>query len=916
MAYSTKYELLCTGLNGIQSKAVIEEDGYTGSQIDRNIPVNPFRLRKEAGKVICGTIFEFSMRELIDFEYLSFYTNQPKKFRVTFYYPDSTLIWSGYINPQQYNTEYKPAPLTVSFQASDGLGLLKSEIYSLTGLQSELAIIIHCLDKIGLGLDIAIAINEWEIGMDYSLSCLEQAYLSSETFAEKDCYTVLEKILERYDAVITQSGNRWLIESYKDKKTDRLIYTSSGSYSSTESAVTDLVLAMPGAGDVKTVGILQHTLRSGGRKVSVLCDYGYKKSLLDNYKFKYYSSAMFDFWTKSGSFDVLQYKKDADFCAFLAGYCDNDTDYIEQSVSVKNVAGDTFIFEIDFAAIGYFASILSPVLYTPIDIEVRLLVSVQVATVNWFLTENGWSETPTYITRTVTSQTHIPVWTNIKIAAPELPGDGDLYVRLMRLRVDSPPAGNVYTAVVFKDPSPYFLHQGVTFPEKYEDTAYFPESTEPAALDDLDLIAADAPAVGNNNRLYTNIVRLADETPTLNWNFAEEGASHSLIDSLLLQLASRNRVPRWELRGSIKGASLSFEALISHAFPGKRFEISEGSWDIYSGQWDVTLLEYLDFVPSAIDFESGYSVPPGNLIVTAIISEGFTALSGASFNATYTVENTGSVPESGVVQWKITKDGTTVLTGSDSVPEIGDGGWDDFTSVITAPSSAGEYLIWFKMSGETSWTLNTTLSIASQIVISSIDEIPDVANGQIFRVLYHYNNATAGTLYKTLNWKVLDAEGGTLTSGSSYMPFLSGEIYSSIDILIPATAQGGLTLALSITGESPDPVISNAFASVSVTLNHIDTISNVAIGNNLGFSFEVTAGASCRLDFYCYVRTSTHEQMLTITSAEIVASGTSTLSNNIAIPNSGSYIMPGADLQIVKWGGAGAVVSNHFNITA
>jgi hypothetical protein len=237
------------------------------------------------------------------------------------------------------------------------------------------------------------------------------------------------------------------------------------------------------------------------------------------------------------------------------------------------------------------------------------------------------------------------------------------------------------------------------------------------------------------------------------------------------------------------------------------------------------------------------------------------------------------------------------------------------TLTLIAPSVVDDYVIWMKMRTDDTFTFNIALTVQSSVEITSIDTIPDVANGQIFRVLYYLNNIAEASLMRTINWRVLDVVGGMLTSGSIYQLIEPGEHYTAIDILIPSVAQSGLILELSITGESLEAVSSNEFAAIAVTLNHIDTIGNVSIGDFFTYYYEVTSAAACRLDFQALVRTNTHEQMLVVQGGIMLSAGTNTLSQNIDIPNESSYIMTDADVLMRKWGGANQIISNHFNIT-
>src|SRR5690606_1648476 len=101
---------------------------------------------------------------------------------------------------------------------TDGLGLLKSEPFTLTGFSSEFEMIRHCLDKIGLNLGYAVAIGIHENNHNTTYPPIAQTYKDCDIYEGMNCYEVLEDILGKYNATITQWESRWRIIGYKDKK--------------------------------------------------------------------------------------------------------------------------------------------------------------------------------------------------------------------------------------------------------------------------------------------------------------------------------------------------------------------------------------------------------------------------------------------------------------------------------------------------------------------------------------------------------------------------------------------------------------------------------------------------------------------------------------------------------------------------
>lgn len=630
MAYGVKYQLLCVGKDGQSYKLVISEDGYTGAEIDRDVPVSPFHLRKDSAEVVCGTSFEFYIREVVDFEFLEFYTNNPKKYKLEFYRGTGTgvtsdsiavtgddtthtvdetggssLLWTGYINPQQYSCKYAGGNQNIRFQATDGLGLLKNELFTLTGFVSEFTMIRHCIDKIGLQLGYAIAIGVHENNHSADYPSIAQTYKECDVYEGLNCYEVIEDILGKYDATITQSANRWRIIGYKDKKMTRSLYTWQGVFDTTEAAPAVLLLDLvKAAGYARPSGYLTMSLEPGGRKIKITHDYGRKDSFLKNHDFKKYTSLMFADWTKSGTFTPTRIVINKEYAAFLSGYSNVDTDYIEQSVDVSNVSGQGFVFEIKVGTAGHTVSSYT---LSGLSMEIRIQVTIDIYGTVYYLTSTGWSTTPAYITETITSATFAAgiLFSSIQITTLGLPGSGTLKVRLMRYKHAPATSGTVYSGVAFSQAKVYFLDNGELYPDKFEETAIFSDSTEPGSLSEINIIASDAPDETNAKLLYKNILKLSDGSITNDWILDEDpAATYTLIEALLKCLASRNRIARQKLTGTIKGEALGFETLIKHEYNSNReFEIYEGSWDVYEGKWNVTLVEWLTWVNETVEYE-------------------------------------------------------------------------------------------------------------------------------------------------------------------------------------------------------------------------------------------------------------------------------------------------------------------------
>jgi hypothetical protein len=822
VAYGVKYQLLCKGKDGITSKTVISEDGYTGAEIDRNVPSNPFQLRKDSGAVIIGTSLEFLIREVVDFEFLSFYTNNPKKFKIEFFYPSTTPVWSGYLNPQQYEVPYKPGPTNVRLQATDGLGLLNGESFTLTGYQTQLTIIRHCLDKIGLGLSYAIAISLWEISHNDAYCPLAQTLENCAMFSDKKCNEVLEAILGKYDATITQNKNRWEILSYKDKKAVRLIYTSAGVYSTTEAAPTVLNLTSIRTGNnVRPVGSLTLSLQPGGKRVKISSDYGLKPSILDNYKFENYdmSSAAFPSWGKNGSVSVYPRKKDDLNYAFLSGYANTDNDYIHQSVDVVEGLNQDFQFTFDVCPTGMIWSSMSNP--SSINLTIRVQVRLVAGATTYYLATSGWSTTPGYITQELQSAMYPGnvTWTRISIITGGIPASGTMTVRLQRIKASTFGPSISGVGVAFALPSPTFLFQNKSFITGFEDTANFTGSSEPGELSDIEIIGADVPVYDNAVRMYGRAMRLSSGLPTVSWRFSQSDTAYSLIGAMAKMLASRNQVPRQILRGIVRGANLTMASMIRDTYNSNReFEIVECNWNVYEGTWEGTLLEFMPYVSRDVEFDSGVSLGDAADLTVSTVTPTSTSLSaGQSSYATINVDNTGDSTGCQTVEWKLVN-GSDVTQSSGSVssgiiPATGD---VDIEIPYTVPATAGTYYVKSKISTDASWVSSAAIIVSSApaITLNSISTISDGGSGSDIIASFNATN-TGGAGSKTIYWEIRDYHWLAVDSGSQSVNISIGTAnYNLTGLRYPSLGESN-TLAIGLSIDDLN-VVSNEFESLPI----------------------------------------------------------------------------------------------------
>lgn len=731
MEYASKYESVCKSRAFATTyTAKIQEQDYAEAVINRDIPLNAFRLVKDsASHVIKGTSFEFGIREEVDFEFVPFFTSVPKKYFIKLY-KGETHIWSGLLNTQQYSAPYKPVPNTLWFNASDGLGLLKDQAFSLTGWKDEFEIIRHCLSYVNevFTLSYAIAIPLHDINHNASLSPLEQTYHNCKVFEGLNCYEVIEKVLTRYDAEITEQDNMWLIRSSKDKLATRLIYDWEGLYQSTQQAPDLQYFDYPdNGGDCWPVnGPLQHGLRAGGNRVDISHNYGLRESMLRNHDFSKWawvdvddSSAGVDFedWSETDTFGTMIVYARTDSAGLPYAYLHGNANVTEvaglgQTIQIANLTNGKFIFELSSC----------PIYNGDATGTVKVKIQLVTSGTTYYLSSSGWTTTPTTLAITQNTQSVFSSyvdWQKIQIITDEIPGDGLLSIFLLQAH------GSGLTGVYFQKPRIYFLNANTYYSWEYEDnlelTATFDDSAEMVKLDEVDIKSSDAPSVVNNLLMYDNVTlyylnaTFYNSLLTTYWKIDGVDTLYRLWQLYLKLLASRNATPRQTLTGTIKGEHLSFDCLIQHTYNSNRqFEIEKGEWDIYNDTWNVTLVEVPAFTDKDITLSDGTTLgAAANLTVATVTPDGFTKGVSTEFNTTVHIDNTGEMLGQGTINWKIV-DGadTTISSGNHASGNIVAASDENHVIAMETPGTAGTYYVKCKMDLDSTWVTSSAITVS------------------------------------------------------------------------------------------------------------------------------------------------------------------------------------------------------------
>ena len=133
-------------------------------------------------------------------------------------YLNSVVEGKGWIVPDGGYDFYSDTPYRVGFRGIDGLSQLKGIPYDddgtpYAGTQTILSIILNCVNKVGLDLNLYTAVNFWEENMNTSNDPLGQIWIDADTWVTDgetmNCYDVLSELAYRFNANVFQRSGVW-----------------------------------------------------------------------------------------------------------------------------------------------------------------------------------------------------------------------------------------------------------------------------------------------------------------------------------------------------------------------------------------------------------------------------------------------------------------------------------------------------------------------------------------------------------------------------------------------------------------------------------------------------------------------------------------------------------------------------------
>ena len=279
MAYGIKYRFRTWSVHGVLYTVNLLKNGWSGSVTERPLGGSPVIRMQENGQ-FRATSCNLKLECQTDGEFAELYTSDPNEFQVQVFRGGSlsgggVQIWGGFVATEIYAEPDIAPPYDVDITATDGLGLLKEYDFEGGGSKSVRAHLQALLKKTGLDLvlNTASAVREYQ---GTAIEFMDDELINLDFLIGENCYDVLGKLLDTFNATITQAQGSWLIIRETDANVTsggNLAVIRSTRTASQDSTATTMALGATvgkmGVADMWPVGFLTRRVVPAKREVTI-----------------------------------------------------------------------------------------------------------------------------------------------------------------------------------------------------------------------------------------------------------------------------------------------------------------------------------------------------------------------------------------------------------------------------------------------------------------------------------------------------------------------------------------------------------------------------------------------------------------------------------------------------------------------
>jgi hypothetical protein len=533
---------------------------------------------------------------------------------------DAVVLWTGWITPDIFSEPWANPPYQTGLNFNDGIGGLKNLSFpdvnanGFTGLVSEKDAIIACLSRVGLRLNVHMALNLTSGEM--TGTPVEESMVNMETFVKLskgenlplNCYDVMSKILRSWNAVLLQESNVWWIvrepELYAASLsfvkydpdgvligTDTLSLTKTfavegiqlhGANLETKPAFTNVAVSQENGellvenGNFAVNGDLENWvpyILGGYQQGWKLKDWTYDK--LEVFPFTN-STSLGRVRRVTEKIDLKTSNNFINIYDVVRSFGDPVGRLISKPFPIKKEVGNLIQVACRFRANTYGSDNRLVEAYFNIAVKCGtkwLSVTGDVAT---------WTPTETRIQWKIAE---VMRWEDIVLPSVEIPEDGDVSLYLYQIVQ----VGSVSKVIYVFDVDNVQINL-VDNPALQNERVYYktnnPE-TYTSTLEELKIELGDVATVMSQN------AKIVNDSPTSEWSRAGVTESLPLAELLCRELANQYQRTTYRLMGGRYRADSSrlsnYEDTVNE--PDRKFLLTGGEWNAKSGEWSPDFVE-------------------------------------------------------------------------------------------------------------------------------------------------------------------------------------------------------------------------------------------------------------------------------------------------------------------------------------
>ncbi len=588
MSYGTLYTLEFPDYFDRTIQVLIEEEDYAGASTDIKGGESPLEIQWNTPSdfildPINGSTATIRLMSETDFQFLNLYTNSNRKYRVTINI-DATLEWKGFLQPDQYQEDYKQIPYDNEFIASDQLGFLKALAWDRVTIETEMSMLQAILAKTDLEMDLYEGLNIYELHHNTTTadSPLDQTYINTKAFAGKTYYDALKALLFKYAATIKQDRGHWVIERPEEKITayQRRLWTESlGVFTYDSTALYDPIVSSTSAtaarDDLVRITAGGMFINPAWRNYSITQAYGKRDNLIQNGDFTLWFDKRPAFWGPSGGVETHT-ERSADKLKLLPRTPQVD---LRKWFIIAAATSDVFKMTIDY---DIFCT-------ASLDVEFRLSITSSIGTRWWDFDNNTWTHINTKYSRNFTSNNE-----NVKIdIITSDSGVADIiaFTFEMFLPVGVFDAGHVIINSIIMRVLKETTSSQIEEPIEDQKSIVTINPTNNFDGGDYEMLLSDLPAAQRDSGLVYNGGMWLDAlqvSPTLSWSAIGGTIGGSLVSLLFNSISKLLSQPQQVISVPIYSMTLFSTSVIQEVNnSNKLFMIRRATWNILEGIWDV-----------------------------------------------------------------------------------------------------------------------------------------------------------------------------------------------------------------------------------------------------------------------------------------------------------------------------------------